>query len=483
MPPRPSDLATGTDLAASYGPALDRAHDLASAYLADLRSRPVSQQVTPAGMAARLDEPLPERGVAAEAAVAEWFARAEPGIVASTGPRYFGFVLGGAVPAAVAGDWVASVIDQNRGLWMASPAAAQTEVVVLRWLAELFGLPSAWTGTMTSGATMANMVGLAAGRQWAAARLGFDAAADGLAGHPPIAVVSSTEIHASARKALANLGLGRNAVRAVPAPTGAIDLAAFDATLSGIDGPVIVVANAGEVNGGAFDDLAAMADRCATHAPGAWLHVDGAFGLFARLDARTRHLLDGIERADSVGSDGHKWLNVPYDSGFAFVRDQSALTGAFGVGAAYLTRASTEAVALDERVPEMSQRFRALPVWCALKSLGREGYQQVVRRCNDNAAAFGAWVTGQPDLELVDPTVINIACFRVAPAGTSADEQDALTRETVARVQASGDAVVTGTARRGRAAIRAAFDNWLTTDADVAMLQAAVRTAVDGATA
>src|SRR5689334_13781122 len=187
-------------------------------------------------MAAALDEALPEEGVDPALAVGEWFARAEPGILASGGPRFFGFVNGGATPAALAGDWLASAIDQNAGLWLGSPAAAQTELTVLRWLKELFGLPTGWVGGLTTGATMANFVGLGAGRQWVGNRLGFDPAADGLGGHPPIPVVSSTEIHASARKALGMLGLGRASVRLVAAPGGTVDTAALATELARIDG-------------------------------------------------------------------------------------------------------------------------------------------------------------------------------------------------------------------------------------------------------
>jgi len=257
-------------------------------------------------MSSALDEPLPESGSDPVAVMTEWLARADVGITASPGPRFFGFVNGGSTPAALAGDWLASALDQNAGLWLASPAAAQTELVVLRWLKELFGLPAEWTGALTSGATMANLTGLAAARQWAGQRLGFDAAQDGLGGHPPITVVASTEIHASAVKSLGTLGIGRGSVRRLPAIHGALDLAALDAALAEIDGPVIIVANAGEVNTGAFDDIAAIADRRDQHPGGAWLHVDGAFGLFAALSPQHASLARGVERADSVAADGHK---------------------------------------------------------------------------------------------------------------------------------------------------------------------------------
>ena len=461
---------------AAVASALDRAHALARDYLTGLARRPVSHRAGPTAMAAALDEALPETGSDPAEAVAEWFIRAEPGIVASGGPRFFGFVNGGATPAALAGDWLASAIDQNAGMWLSSPAAAQTELTVLRWLKELFGLPPNWSGALTSGATMANLVGLAAARQWTAARLGFDAAADGLGGRPPIAVVSSTEIHASARKALATLGFGRDAVRTVPAPGGAIDPAALAAALADVTDPAIVVANAGEVNTGAFDDLTAVADACAAHPPGAWLHVDGAFGLFAAASPALAHLAKGVERADSVAADGHKWLNVPYDSGFAFVRDTDALRGAFATGsaAAYLAAGSDAGWDPHTHVPEMSRRFRGLAAWCALKAYGRDGYRALVERCVGNASSFARWVESAPGLELMAPAPLIVVCFRFAPDGLGPAETDAFNREAVARLQADGRVFVTGTVWNGRACVRAAFDNWATGPGDVETLQAAV---------
>lgn len=329
---------------------------------------------------------------------------------------------------------------------------------------------------------MANMVGLAAARQWAGERLGFDPSRDGLAGNPPIPVVSTTEIHASARKVLGTLGLGRGRAVALPAPGGAVDLAALDAELARHDGPVIVVANAGEVNSGAFDPIHAIADRCAAHSGGAWLHVDGAFGLFAAVSPRHRHLVAGIERADSVASDGHKWLNVPYDCGFAFVRDRDALRAAFAVDAAYLAPDPGAPWDPYTHVPEMSRRFRALAAWCALRAAGREGYREIVERCVDNAAAFAGWVERQRGLELVAPAALNIVCFRVRPDGVPDGALDEMNRRAVIAIQQDGRAFVTGTFWRGHAAIRAAFDNWSTTARDVEMLQAAVADAAAAVT-
>ena len=453
---------------------IDRAHALASAYLAGLGARPVGRRPDPAAMAAAPDGPLPATGCDPGDAVAEWLGRAEPGIVASGGPRFFGFVNGGATPAALAGDWLASAIDQNLVAWASSPAGSQTEQTVLRWLKELFDLPSGWAGTVTSGATMANLVGLAAARQWAGARLGFDPARDGLGGRPPIPVIAGETMHASAAKALATLGLGRGAVRRVPAPGGSVDVAALAAALAEVDGPAIVLAGAGEVNTGAFDDLEAVADACAAHPGGAWLHVDGAFGLFARASPRLAHLARGIERADSVAADGHKWLNVPYDGGFAFVRDGDALRSAFVAAGAYLAPEPGAGWDPSSHGLEMSRRFRALAAWCALRADGRAGYRALVERCVDHAASFAAWVTTAPGLELLAPAPLIVVCFRYAPPGFDAAATDALNRAAVTALQADGRVFVTGTVWDGKAAVRAAFDNWSTGPADVAVLRAAV---------
>jgi glutamate/tyrosine decarboxylase-like PLP-dependent enzyme len=461
-----------------YRRALEQAFDLSLDYLEGLPIRPVSRMPTTGEMENALAGALPETGCAPEDAVAEWFARAEGGIVASPGPRFFGFVNGGSTPAAIAGDWLASAIDQNAGMWLASPAAAQTELAVLDWLKELFGLPAEWSGAMTSGATMANMVGLASARQWAGERLGFDPSRDGLSGNPRIPVLSTTEIHASARKVLGTLGLGSSTVTALPAPGGSVSLHDLRSALESLDGPVIVIANAGEVNSGAFDALDRIADLCAMHPGGAWMHVDGAFGLFAAASPRLRHLVNGIERADSVAADGHKWLNVPYDSGFAFVRDRAALRSAFAVDASYLTPAPGAPWDPLTHVPEMSRRFRALAAWCSLRAAGRDGYRDIVERCADNASQFAAWVSANPNLSLVAPAPLNIVCFRVTPAHIDESKHDDLNRRVVAAIQRDGRAFVTGTFWRGHAAIRAAFDNWMTSPEDVGVLESTVADAI-----
>jgi glutamate/tyrosine decarboxylase-like PLP-dependent enzyme len=425
-------------------------------------------------MARRFDAPLPETGVDAGDALAEWLDRAEPGIVTSNGPRYFGFVTGGTLPAALGGDWLASAIDQNGGIWSMSPAGAQTELTVIRWLKELFALPPEWHGVMTSGATMSNLVGLAAARQWAGERLGFNPAEDGLGGRPSIPVVSSTAVHASARKALGNLGLGRQAVRTVPADGGVVDVDALRETVEAIEGPVIVVANAGEVNTGQFDDLEAVADICAEHPGGAWMHVDGAFGLFAAASSEDRDRVRGIERADSVAADAHKWLNVPYDSGFAFVRDEAALRAAFATsGAAYL--AGSGGWDADDFSAEMSRRVRAVAAWCALRSLGRDGYREMIDRCIANAVKLARWADEQPWLELMNAgrmreTPFMVVCLRFTDPAWDAEEHDRRNRELLSALQADGRIYASTTVWDGQAAMRFAFDNWMTTDADVEVI-------------
>jgi glutamate/tyrosine decarboxylase-like PLP-dependent enzyme len=457
--------------------AMERAHELARTFILELPDRHVSPAIAPADMVAALDEALPDASSDPVDAISEWMERAGPGIVADPGPRFFGFVNGGVTPGALAGDWLASTIDQNAGLWVISPAAAQTEVVVMRWLKELFGLPDAWHGHITSGATMSNLSCLAAARQWASGLLGFDAAEDGLGGHPPIHVVSSSAIHASAVKSLGTLGMGRSSVTQLPTADGTMNIDLLREHMSQIDGPVIIVANAGEVNSGQFDDLNAMADIRDAHPGGAWLHVDGAFGLFAAVSRSYRDRVSGIDRADSVASDAHKWLNVPYDAGLAFVRDETILRSAFATTSAYLTKSDN--FDADNYGPEFSRRFRALAAWCSLKSLGRSGYRDMVERCIDNARLLASWIDQQPNMELLNADrqrqhPFNIVCFRYVDPSRPDDEIDAFNVNAVAALQRDGRAYVSGTRWNGTPALRAAFVNWSTTRDDVKILQQAL---------
>jgi glutamate/tyrosine decarboxylase-like PLP-dependent enzyme len=297
---------------------------------------------------------------------------------------------------------------------------------------------------------------------------------DGLFGQPRIPVIVSDATHASVIKALGTLGFGRGSVECIPALSGRINVAALESCVANHAEPVIIVATAGEVNSGQFDDLAAISEICARHLPGAWLHVDAAFGLFAAASPRFAQRLRGIERADSVASDAHKWLNVPYDSGFVFVRDEAALRAAFSASGPYLSgSAGWDA---DDFSPEMSRRFRALPAWCALKAFGRSGYRSLVERCVDNAWSLANWIDASDGFALLNrepfqQAPFNVVCFRLEQADMAPEELDALNRSAVTTIQKDGRVFITGTMWHDVTALRAAFVNWSTTESDVELLK------------
>ncbi|MEZ0236093.1 MAG: aspartate aminotransferase family protein [Actinomycetota bacterium] len=417
-------------------------------------------------VAASFDAPLPERGEGAEQALRELLAGLG-GAVHTSGPRWFHFITGGTTPAALGADWLTTVLDQNPGAWVASPLGGQIELVVLRWLRSLFGLPQTWGGVLTTGATMANFTALACARRWWALEHGIDIDEHGAAGLPPMPVFGSGYVHASDVKALAMLGLGRSSVRKLARdPVGRLDLDALDRELAALGGaPAVVIASAGEVNAGDFDPIDAMADLAERH--GAWLHVDGAFGLFAAVSERTRHLVAGVERADSAIADGHKWLNVPYESGFAFVRDPSLLPAIFGSGAAYLPGLDGPRPNWGYLGPEMSRRARAFPVWATLRAYGREGYRAIVERHLDLAQRMAARVDAASDLERLADVPLNIVCFRYRPEGVSEDRLDALNRRLGAAVVEDGRVAFGTTTYGGVVALRPAITNWRIREQDV----------------
>ncbi len=423
---------------------------------------------------------LPEQGNPPEGAIAAFMEWGREGIANSAGPGYFGFVTGGVLPAALAGDWMASVIDQNAATSVTSPAASATEALVIRWLLDLFGLPNSWSGVMTSGATMSNFLALANARQAIGSRLGFDPTADGLSGNPPIRVVTSTEVHSSAVKSLGALGLGRSTTVTLPAPGGVIDLAALTSWLQEHPGPCIIIANAGEVNTGQFDDIDGIANLRDELSPKSWIHVDGAFGAFAAVSPETWHLLNGIERVDSLTADGHKWLNVPYDAGFVFYRDPEAGKAAFSIQTAYQTRDG--GFDADTMSLEFSRRFRALPAWCALYSVGREGFREVVEQSVANAALLRDLIEDDPGIELVnrEAQLANpfcIAAFRIVHPAWSPEQTDAANMRTVEVINEGGSSYVSGTRWQGQQAIRAAFVNWQTREEHVQQLYSEIQRA------
>ncbi|HEX2051706.1 MAG TPA: pyridoxal-dependent decarboxylase [Actinomycetota bacterium] len=454
--------------------ALDYAHDAARAFLASIDDAPVRPRGA-GRAAAALDGALPDDGHGSIAALRALAAAADDAALRSAGPRFFHFVTGGATPAALAADWLTAALDQNPGMWAGSPFGADLERIALEWLRDLFALPREWGGVLTTGATMANYTGLAAARRWWAAQHGFDADVDGLSGRPPVPVFSSGYVHASSVKALGMLGIGRDSLQRVTADaTGRIDLSALRDRLRALDGaPAVVVANTGEVNAGAFDPLPDVAELADEH--GAWLHVDGAFGLFSRLTPRTAALTDGIERADSVVSDAHKWLNVPYDCGFVFVRDESLLSGAFGATADYYVGGRADRPSWALLGPESSRRTRALAVWATLRAYGRNGYRLMVERHLDLAQRVAARVDEAPELERLAPVPLNIVCFRIRLPGVSDDDLDEINRSAGEALLEDGRVYAGTTRYAGRVAFRPAIVNWRTTEHDVDLLVDVVR--------
>jgi glutamate/tyrosine decarboxylase-like PLP-dependent enzyme len=448
--------------------------DRAGAYLATLDDGPVRRPDADQALA-RFGGPLPEEGDGALEALAVLLRDGLPAATHSAGPRFFHFVQGGVTPAALGADWLASALDQNAFSWVASPLGSRLEALSLDWLKQLLGLPAGWGGVLTTGATLANFTALAAARRWWGERHGADVEAQGLAGLPPVPVLSGGYIHTSALKALAMLGLGRATARTFSLDAaGRLDLGALEAALRALAGaPAILVATAGEVNAGDFDPIAALADLAERY--GAWLHVDGAFGLFARLSPRSAHLAEGVERAHSVIADGHKWLNVPYDCGFAFVRDSALLGGAFAAGAPYLPRVDEPQPNFGFLGPELSRRARALAVWATLRAYGRRGYRAMVERHLDLAQRVARRVDEAPDLERLAGVPLNVVCFRFRPPGADERELDALNQRLGAAVLADGRVYVGTTRYAGRVAFRPAIANWRTTPADVDLLVDVVR--------
>jgi glutamate/tyrosine decarboxylase-like PLP-dependent enzyme len=453
--------------------ALERVAAEAHEYLATLAEQPVRSAASDEA-AARFGGPLPDEGAGSLATIEELLRDGMDAHVRSAGPRFFHWVIGGSTPASLAADWVTSLLDQNAGGWEASPLAARLEQVSIQWLLELFALPPDWSGVLTTGATTANFTGLAAARQWWGEQHGVDVSQAGLPGLPPVPVLSSKFIHVSTLKALAMLGIGRASVRDCSDSEGKLDPYALEAALRALDGePAIVIANAGEVNAGHFDPISHAAEIA--HAHRAWVHVDGAFGLFARVSPRTAGLANGVELADSVVSDGHKWLNVPYDSGFAFVCDARYLATAFAAGAAYLPEASDDRPIFGFMGPELSRRARSLAVWATLRAYGRSGYRAIVERCLDNAAHLASLVEEADDMELLLPAPLNIVFFRYRPPGLPESELDELNLRIEEQILTDGRVYAGTTNWNGVVGFRPAFVNWSTTREDAELVVETIR--------
>jgi glutamate/tyrosine decarboxylase-like PLP-dependent enzyme len=427
------------------------AADRAVSYLEALDERRVSPSPSALEGLGRLAIPLQGQPLDAAEVLAELDAFGSPATVASAGGRYFGFVTGGSLPAALAANILAAAWDQNAVLEVASPVASALEKVCRSWITELFGLPpEAEVGFVTS-ATMANFTGLAAARHALLQAQGWDVEARGLFGAPSISVIVGNEVHVSLLKALSLLGLGRERVLRIPVDGQGRVIAA---NLPQIEGPTVVCLQAGNVNTGAFDPAEEVASRL--EGTGAWIHVDGAFGLWAAASPSRRHLARGFERADSLATDAHKWLNVPYDSGLVIVRDKRTLNAAMSASAAYLIEGETRDPHLF--VPEMSRRARGIEIWAALRSLGRAGLADLVDRCCDHAGQFAR------ALEAAGHQVLNEVVLNQVLVSFGTAE---LTRRVIARIQEDGTCWCGGTVWQGKTAMRISVSSWATTDRDV----------------
>jgi glutamate/tyrosine decarboxylase-like PLP-dependent enzyme len=439
------------------------AADRAAAYLAGLPDRPVRPDPAAVAQLSTLDTELPEKGNPDGETLRLLDEYGSPATMATAGPRFFGFVVGGSLPATLGANWLAGAWDQNTGFELLSPTACALERVSLRWLVDLLGLPPGTGAGFVTGATMANFTALAAARRAVLDRAGWNVEADGLFGAPPVTVMVGDEVHPSLMKALGMLGLGRRRVVRVPVD-GQGRLRAD--VLPAVDGPTIVCTQAGNVNTGAVDPIGEI---CAAVRPaGAWVHVDGAFGLWAAAAPARAYLTEGVGEADSWATDAHKWLNVPYDSGLAFVREPDQLRAAMAVTAEYLPLAEGDRQPIDY-TPEMSRRARGVEVWAALHNLGRAGVADLVERCCAHARRFadGLAATGY---EILNDVVLNQVLVSFGPPE--------VTRAVVAAIQADGTCWCGGTVWQGRDAMRISVSSWATTERDVdrsidAMLRAA----------
>jgi glutamate/tyrosine decarboxylase-like PLP-dependent enzyme len=447
---------------------LRRTAELAADFLDSLEDRPVFPRVSVDELRGRLRVPLQEGSLDPAQVVEELAAAAGPGLVAMPSGRYFGFVIGGGLPAALAADWLTSTWDQNAGLYVCGPSASVVEQVVREWVCDLLGLPADSSIGFVTGTQMGSVTALAAARYRVLERAGWDVGRDGLAGGPRVRVLVGEKRHVSIDRALRLIGLG------APTPVaaddqGRIDAGALRAALEADDAPTVVCAQAGEVNTGAFDAFEEIAEATGEH--GAWLHVDGAFGLWAAASPRIRHLVKGAERADSWITDAHKWLNVPYDSALVLCSDVEAHRAAMTVSASYLIQDDTRLVRDQvDWVPEFSRRARGFAVYAALRSLGREGLARLVERTCDCAKLFADEIVELPGVELLNEVVLNQVLFRF--------ETDEQTDDVLRAVQDTGDVWMSGTTWDGRRAIRISVSNWQTTEREIELALAAFRAAV-----
>ena len=428
-------------------------------FLRSLPSRHVGPTATRDELLAALDVPLRDGGEEALAVLDALVRGVERGIIASAGPRYFGFVIGGSLPVALAADWMTSTWDQNSGIYVTSPAESVVEDVVRGWLLELFDLPRTASVGLVTGGQQANFTALAAARHAVLRRAGWNVEEEGLTGAPRVHVVAGAEAHITIYAALRMLGFGTRGVHRVDTDEqGRMRADALRQTLAGLDGPIIICAQAGNVNTGAVDPLREIAEIA--HARGAWLHVDAAFGLWGRASRATRALLDGVELADSWANDAHKWLNVPYDNGIVIVRDTAAHRASMTATAAYLEQTAGMERDPFEWTPEFSRRGRGFTLYAALRHLGRRGVESLVDRLCARARQFAERLGRHSRVKILNDVVLNQVLVRFG-------DSDDVTRDVVARAQREGTCWMAGTTWHGLAAMRLSISNWATSEDDI----------------
>lgn len=453
---------------------------LAETFLESLPTRPVDPQPDLAALRESLGGPLPTKGQDPTQVIEDLAKNADPGLIATAGPRYFGFVIGAALPVALAADWLTSTWDQNNGLYISAPAATVIEEITAKWLLELFGLPAESGVGFVTGCQMANCTALAAARHAVLARVGWDVARDGLTGAPRIHLVANEESHVTIDRALRLLGLGDGHIKRVPSDNqGRMNPDALPDILATCDGPTIVCAQAGNVNTGSFDPIDHIVQHTSKHS--AWLHVDGAFGLWAKADPTRARMLTGIERADSWATDAHKWLNVPYDCGIVMVRDAVAHRAAMTAQAAYLVRSQDGQREPHEYGPEASRRARCTPVYAAIQNLGQDGIRDLVQRCCSHAQHMAELLSAANESELLTDVVLNQVLIRFKP--TNGSDPDAFTRAIIKRVQEDGTCWLGGTVWKKTAAMRISISGWSTTTQDIERSAQAILDAVQNETA
>jgi glutamate/tyrosine decarboxylase-like PLP-dependent enzyme len=444
----------------------ERTASYAADYVDSLATRPVQAPASVEELRATLGGPLPEGPVDAEQVVAELAAASDPGVVGTAGGRYFGFVIGGGLPAAVAADWLTAVWDQNACLYVGGPAAAVVEETAVEWLRDLLALPEHVSAGFVTGCQQAHVTALAAARHHVLLEAGWDVGRHGLAGAPPVRVVAGAQRHVTVDRAVRLLGLGTASIESIAADAqGRMEIDGLRRALADGGGPTIVCAQLGDVNTGAFDPLPQIAD--AADEAGAWLHVDGAFGMWAASSPRLAHLCAGVDRADSWATDAHKWLNVPYDCGLAFCAHPESHRAAMASTADYLIQDDEGRVrdAMDW-VPEFSRRARGFPVYAALRSLGRSGVAELVERCCACARLFAERLAEIEGAEVLNDVVLNQVLVRIVD-GPTTDEVMRLVRE-------GGEAWMSGTRWGGESAMRLSISNWRTGPDDVERAVAAI---------